>query len=295
MASEELKDKTELISIVGTEGVYNQANSSPFSVTFATFNTIKTWLKVFFDTLYSQLFIDNVVKTDDYTILDSDTEVMYILKGAGADKTFTLPTLADNQGKTFSVRNDDTTYMLTADGEGAETIDGMLTIQLPKPGNYIKVFAASDEWKIIGESITSQLRLNTYAGYGSTDTKIMRFTNVVENVGNMFSENHVSGYSGNTKGLEILLNRRKKYSINFNSNTGDAFGLTLNSSQLTTGLNAVTISTVLSRSEGPSGGYSSAAPSEMSFNDSDTIRPHTNGAAPTSAANVFFTITYIGD
>ena len=184
----------------------------------------------------------------DKTILDTEKYNEYILTGAGASKTFTLPTLADNQNKIYTLYNNDSTYMLTVDGEGSEIIDGMLTIQLPKKRNYITVIGTATEWRILGERITSQLRLSGIAGRGSTDTAILRFTNVLENVGNMFTQNHVSGYSGNAKGLELVCSRSGWYygSLDAEVATGMS-GATLNSAALTTAISSITDDTIISQ------------------------------------------------
>ena len=88
------------------------------------------------------------VKTADYVILDDNLNV-YEFSGAGAAGTFTLPTLADNLGRVIELHNADPMHKVTLDGEGAETIDGKLTIVLPSQYNYIKVRAGTATWHIL--------------------------------------------------------------------------------------------------------------------------------------------------
>jgi len=88
------------------------------------------------------------VKTASYVILDDNLNV-YEFSGAGADGTFTGPTLADNLGRVLEIHNADPTYKLTFDPEGAETIDGELTIDLDSQYDYCKVRAGTDGWHLI--------------------------------------------------------------------------------------------------------------------------------------------------
>lgn len=231
----------------------------------------------------------------DTVIADADIYTHYLLAGAGANKTFTLPTLADNQNKIYTLYNNDSTHMLTVDGEGTETIDGMATIQLPKQGNYITVIGTATEWKIIGESIFAQLRLDVYSGYGGTDTKIPRFTTLTEYIGNMFSHNHTSGYSSNAKGLEIVINRSGKYSITSNF-SGDFMhgGITLNSAALTTSIASITDTTRLTDTMTDQAAGTAMSAIEKNFILADVIRPHTDGSAANPANRWWVIFSYVG-
>jgi len=290
--------------ITAEQTVFNDTDSFELQEAAGTskrtfWSSIKAQLKVYFDSIYELAGGGTIsYKDDDYVILDSGTDRKIILVGAGSNKTFTLPTLADNQNKSFTLYNNDATYMLTIDCEGSETIDGMTTIQLPKKDNYITVLGTATEWKIIGESIASQLRLNTYAGYGLTDTRIVRFTNVVENIGNLFLENHVSGYSSNAKGLEITINRSGKYAISFtfegDSVTSTYFGVSLNSNQLTTNYGSITASHSLGKtiSIAASGAYTHVVVLHLKKND--VLRPHTGGFIPATTGSGAINFTYLG-
>lgn len=236
-------------------------------------------------------------KLTDYTILDNETSYIFMLTGASTNSTFTLPTLADNLGKKIRLINNDSTYVLTVAGEGSETIEGCASLQLPKRYNFIEVIATSAGWIILDESITSQLRLNTYAGYGSTETKIMRFTNVVENVGNCFAHNHVSGYNSNAEGLKITINKTGKYSFSFTLHPTGAtnnLGLSLNSAELTTNIEAITVATRLTMAQALTNVPNSVSIG-LYLKVGDIIRPHSiGGAVTTYAANCMFSATYLG-
>lgn len=101
-------------------------------------------------------------KAASYTILDNDADI-FRLTGASANSTFTLPTLAANQGRIITLINDDSTYRATLDGEGAETIAGAASITLYSEGSVIAVWAGAAEWEILylhaGDPATNAVRI----------------------------------------------------------------------------------------------------------------------------------------
>lgn len=229
-------------SVDGTERIPARDDTGDFKITVNNLKASISSSPVYF-TSVSYVILDN----DGYSRIEVDT--------TSGDITITMPLKANNLSRQIEIANvkggtNKVIIIPHASDSNKLSSDGLAAMWLPKIGDVIKFRESqgSGFWNVENERITSQLRLNTYAGYGSTDNKIMRFTNVVENVGNMFSENHVSGYSGNAKGLEITINRSGKYNIQF-SMQGDAstvnMGLTLNSTQLTTAILSTTLSTVL--------------------------------------------------
>ncbi len=181
----------------------------------------------------------------------------------------------------------------------------MKNIQFPKiPSNideetykfYENIFNILRDMNI-GENPT-QLILNTYAGYGSTDTKIMRFTNKVEGYGTAFSENHTSGYSSNAKGLEITINKAGKYSftLTFTLNAAGYAGISLNSTQLTTAIYSINVGNRLSMNYNAD----ATAPVFVSWagrlKENDIIRVHNDGVVgwASNYEKTTFIATYLG-
>lgn len=257
----------------------------------------------FFPSIYSdelaraQRYLPNPpsIQSGNYTILDNDGFDEIIFSGLSADAIVTLPTLADNPGRKIRIYNNDSTYKVNVDGEGAETINAVLNIDLTKENNYIDIEGKILEWKIIGENISCQLRLHTSAGGGTTDTAIEKFTTAIEDYGNIFTHNH--GSYG-TKGLEITIVKDGKYSFSYSSNhsSGGFFGLSLNSSQLTTAIPTITTADRLCHQ----GSFASGVPAHVSFSGyfiaGDIIRAHGEtgaiGLGINSRCN--FEATYIG-
>lgn len=251
----------------------------------------------------SAMWRNNVVKSSSYPITDSDDYENILIDTTTGDITVTMPLLANNAGRRIKIINSKggTNKVIInphATDSSKLTQDGLAAVWLPKIGDYLEVIADSTSgyWDVISERITSELFLDTYAGYGSTDTRIMRFTNSNVNVGNMFSENHASGYSANAKGLEITINRSGVYSISFHTNGAGAtgMGLSLNSAQLTTNIDSITVGDRLTHAYVPGVGQDAACSVTKRFAKNDVIRTHTNGSIPSSAATTGIIVTYIG-
>ena len=88
-------------------------------------------------------------KNADYVITDTD-KIRTVLVTAAANRTITLPTLADNQGRIIEVKKVDSgTGEVIVDGEGAETIDGAITINLSEQYDSITLIAGASEWNVL--------------------------------------------------------------------------------------------------------------------------------------------------
>jgi predicted nuclease of predicted toxin-antitoxin system len=186
------------------------------------------------------------------------------------------------------------------DGEGAETIDGLTTIELSRGGDFIEIQGLSDEWKILNEKISCQLWVDVYAGYGSPDTQIMRFSNNREYCGNLFTQNHDSGYNGNTEGLEIRIKKPGKYEFHFstggNSGSSNYIGLSLNSNQLTTPIYSLNVQDRKGLdSSAPAVNASSSVSVSKYFVIDDIIRAHASGTTISDADLAHFIVTYMGN
>ncbi len=89
----------------------------------------------------------------NYPITDTDGYDIIEMTAGAADKTVTLPTLADNLGRTIIINKVDVGVgEVIVDGEGAETIDGLSAIQLKKQYYSVKLYASAAEWNIISSN-----------------------------------------------------------------------------------------------------------------------------------------------
>jgi hypothetical protein len=94
-------------------------------------------------------------KTANYTVLDTDPDLIFI--GAlSAHATITLPTAADNAGRTIAVvlAGDPGAYNVIVDGEGSETINGATTKTNSDQYSVLKVTCNGTAWFITGSAGT---------------------------------------------------------------------------------------------------------------------------------------------
>jgi hypothetical protein len=135
----------------------------------------------------------------------------------------------------------------------------------------------------------SMVRLNTANGYGSTNTRIRRFTNLVKNQGD-----DITYADSATLGALFTINEAGVYAISYSENFTNAYlGVSLNSTQLTTDITAITTADVLTIAfTAISNGIGAVAWTGYLL-PGDLIRPHGNAAAA-GATPAQFTIARVG-
>jgi len=126
---------------------------------------------------------------------------------ADTSKNFLITTPAVADG-TLSIQRENGTHVLDVDASGNLTATGK-----------------------ISQAIQSMVRLNTANGYGSTNTKIRRFTNVVTNQGT-----DITYADSATLGASFTINTSGTYGISYSDQfaTAEAVFITINDSAPTT-------------------------------------------------------------
>lgn len=141
-------------------------------------------------------------------------------------------------------------------------------------------------------ALPSMVRLNTAAGWGSTNTTIRRFTNVVTNQGT-----DITYADSATLGASFTINTNGVYAISYGDtfSTGGSNGVSLNSAQLTTGIQAITAADRLTASTTAGADQISLASTALYLPSGSVIRPHTQAGLANGAtlANSQFTITRV--
>ena len=244
--------------------------------------------------------------TGNYTqsVVDPYTEFKY--NCASADLTHTLPTPVANQrvrishiaGASYKL------IVVAADGSAILSSDMMSEIWLPCVGDWaeFQYIASLGLWELLGHKITCQIKLDTYAGYGSTDTAIIRMTNITQSIGNMVTENHSAGYASNTTGLAFTIKKSGDYGIsgNYFGNYGASAGLSLNAtSYLASNILSVPIvNRLVEVNGGGTAGQSVASLMafhvKRRFEKNDIIRFHGDATGPISAATCDIMMTFLG-
>lgn len=132
------------------------------------------------------------------------------------------------------------------------------------------------DWAYFSNVYSSRVEVNTYNGYGSTNTVIMRFTNVAVNTGS-----DITYADSATLGNSFTINTAGIYSFTLTSGSNLNIGLSKNSAQLTTSITTITVTNRLSCSGGGAGIQATATYTGY-FAAGDVVRAHTDGAAQTA-------------
>jgi hypothetical protein len=156
----------------------------------------------------------------------------------------------------------------------APAVAGTTTITMPAVTGTMTVLSATQ----------SMVRLNTANGYGSTNTKIRRFTTTVTNQGT-----DITYADSATLGALFTINTNGVYAISFTDQYtgGDFLGISLNTTTPTTNVSAIAASEVLvtEQTVGGISGYSSTVSWIGYLLSGSLIRPHTNGSATGATTN----------
>ena len=136
----------------------------------------------------------------------------------------------------------------------------------------------------------SYVRLNTANGYGSTNTKIRRFTTTVNSAGV-----DITYADSATLGGTFTINTNGVYSVHYSDsfNAGAEVGLSINSTQLTTGITAISVADILSCATVLTD-YVQVASTTIFCSAGAVIRGHTTGQASGSNSKLCqFTIARV--
>ena len=129
----------------------------------------------------------------------------------------------------------------------------------------------------------SYVRLNTANGYGSTNTKIRRFTTTVNSAGT-----DITYADSATLGGTFTINTNGVYSACYNDQfTGtEQLGFSRNSTQLTTGITGIAVADILTVALTITASQPSAVAATFYANSGDVIRAHTSGVASGTQPNL---------
>lgn len=142
---------------------------------------------------------------------------------------------------------------------------------------------------VVGGVGQSMVRLDGANGYGSTNTRIRRFTNVVTNAGS-----DLTYADSAANGASFTINTSGVYAISYCDSFagGGPLGLSLNSSQLTTDITAITAANRLAMARIANNNYGMEVSWTGYLSAGDVVRAHTNAGA-VGTDPVHFTIVRV--
>jgi hypothetical protein len=165
----------------------------------------------------------------------------------------------------------------------APAVAGTTTITMPAVTGTMTVLSATQ----------SMVRLNTSNGFGSTNTVIRRFTTTVTNQGS-----DITYADSATLGNTFTINTTGVYAISYTDASASAgstpFGISLNSTQLTTTISDITAADRLAYVDTVSANGSATISWTGYLTSGSVIRAHgTVSTAPSVPARVQFTIVRV--
>jgi len=137
----------------------------------------------------------------------------------------------------------------------------------------------------------SSVRVDTANGYGSTGTKIRRFSNTRDNIGV-----DVEYVDSATNGASFTAKSDGLYNISYTDNFVSAsdMGISKNASSLVTNFNALSASERVAYGTTTANTVNDNACTQVYLVAGDTIRPHAQGVASGTAAQSIFTMSKVG-
>lgn len=142
------------------------------------------------------------------------------------------------------------------------------------------------------KSKPNKVQLNTANGYGSTNTKIRRYSTTVAYLGTAITYTDSS-----TDGATFTINEPGYYQITVGEvySSASNLGISLNSSQLTTSIPSITIADRLNFFTSSAAGFQAACSWGGYLDVDDVIRSHHSGTAAATNADCHFTISKMGN
>ncbi len=173
----------------------------------------------------------------------------------------------------------------------AVTIDGTTGITSPAI-DLTTPLAVADGGTARSDNVMSMVRLNARNGYGSTNTKICRWTNTITNQGT-----DITYADSATLGGSFTVNTDGVYSISFslgNPATSGWLGVSLNTTAPTTSIYLIPASEILTATYSVTSNGGGSVGWVGYLSSGSIVRAHTEGiGAATYAAIDQFTITRV--
>lgn len=159
---------------------------------------------------------------------------------------------------------------------------------------YFDIYVADNDYQIGLAMNKSTVFVSAGNGHGSTNTKIRRFSNVFENRGLA-----IVYADSATDGATFTIREGGTYAISYSEadGGGNMYGISLNSTNLTTSVNSLTFPEAVMKDNttGPNNAFGKTIVYTGYFEAGDVIRAHTDGV-PSGTQDYFvhFKITKIG-
>lgn len=231
-----------------------------------------------------------VSKTTTYTAT-TDDDVIFC-SDAGGSWTLSLPPASICVNKVYWIKKtNDSANVITVDANSTETIDDALTIDIFGEDDVLCIMSDGANWKILQRPPGGELILTQGNGLGSNNTAIRRFLTTTKNTASL----DLTYADSATNGMSITIVRAGLYAIEYMDTSGGsggtAFGITLNSNQLTTGIGMDSFTRAVTQVDGGGSITKSMVAIVIALRAADVIRAHVAAAGDAawgSSGNVRF-------
>jgi len=196
--------------------------------------------------------------------------------GVSLDETGLISTTAISTGADLA----NVIYSTTARSNVAYRVIGFINSTQATAGTWATtpslIQGAGGQALLRTTPLQSMVRLNTANGYGSTNTRIRRFTNVVVNQGS-----DITYADSATLGGSFTINTSGVYALHYNDQfTGNTeVGWSLNSTQLSTSILSITQADILCIDDSQSANNMGCASVTVYLAAGSVVRCHTSGSA----------------
>jgi len=200
--------------------------------------------------------------------------------------TTTLSASTTTTGVNIASGDDGTLTIKTGATAGAQV--NALSFAADGTPTFLKVPANS--------AVQSMVRVNTANGYGSTNTAIRKFTNVTNGVnGCVIQGADITLANDASLGASFTINTSGVYVISYSDafNASAYFGVSLNSSQLSTTIASIAIADRILYSNTSVSNASASVSAGVYLPSGSVVRPHAASPNASDLALTLFTITRV--
>jgi hypothetical protein len=223
---------------------------------------------------------------------EDNGKIINVTSGTFSQTLDAAATLGENWSITYYNSG---TGVITLDPDGSELIDGASTKTVPQ-GHIVFISCTGTAFKTIVQAAPAgdhSVVVTTGNGHGSTNTKVRRFTTTLSSTGTS-----ITYADSGTLGATFTINSAGLYEIHTSdliSGSNTLFGASVNSSELTTAIQAITAANRLAVSQTPGSSLMSAVTVTARLSAGDVVRPHTDGTPnSTDAYSCVFSIRKVG-
>lgn len=154
---------TNAVTVVGTiNGESNMTLNNRFEV-LNLFWTGTVWLGA---VVPNGLRV--TVITGDLTVTEDHLDGAILSTPSGANKTITLPAVANYRGRTLTIHHTGNTYSTIIDGNASETVNGSATMTLAGTNAFVMLMAMATGWVAIATAVTPATAVEMFTGTDTT-------------------------------------------------------------------------------------------------------------------------------